>query len=174
MPTKSIDRLLFAQGGLCFFCRQPLSKAQASVEHLVAVTHGGRDHDENCVVCCKSLNSLFGRMSLKEKLHVVMNQQGAFKCPMSGGGALQEKAGRARSRNPAPSRNLELVIQNLRKRGSSRPRTVTRLTSTVNAMFQKKLPGPELAALIEGLRTQGLISVDGTKVSYNLPSEAES
>ncbi len=81
MPTKPIERLMFAQGGECFFCRRPLRKADASVEHLVAVTHGGKDNDENCVACCKSLNTLFGRMSLKEKLHIILNQKGDFACP---------------------------------------------------------------------------------------------
>ncbi len=81
MPTKPIERLMFTQGGLCFFCRKPLPKAEASVEHLVAATHGGKDNDDNCVVCCKTLNTLFGRMSLKEKLQIVLNQRGDFKCP---------------------------------------------------------------------------------------------
>jgi len=54
MPTTPLQRLLFAQGGDCFFCRKKLGKAEASVEHLVALTHGGRDNDENCVACCKS------------------------------------------------------------------------------------------------------------------------
>ena len=68
MPTTPLQRLLFAQGGDCFFCRKKLGKAEASVEHLVALTHGGRDNDENCVACCKSLNSLFGRMSRRPQI----------------------------------------------------------------------------------------------------------
>jgi hypothetical protein len=55
MPTKPIERLMFAQGGQCFFCRKPLQKAEASVEHLVGLAHGGKDNDENCVACCKAL-----------------------------------------------------------------------------------------------------------------------
>jgi len=68
MPTKPIDRLLFAQGGLCFFCSQMLPKAEASIEHLVAVARGGPNGDDNCVACCKSINMLLGSMSLKEKI----------------------------------------------------------------------------------------------------------
>jgi 5-methylcytosine-specific restriction endonuclease McrA len=78
MPTKPLERLIFTQGGNCFFCRKPLGKAEASVGHLVAVSHGGKDNDENCVACCKALNSLFGRMSLKEKLQIVLNQKGVL------------------------------------------------------------------------------------------------
>lgn len=36
MATTPLDRFMFAQGGLCFFCKQPLPKAEASVEHLFA------------------------------------------------------------------------------------------------------------------------------------------
>jgi len=66
MPTKSLERLMFVQGGLCFFCKQPLSKADASVEHLLASANAGNNHDDNCVACCKSFNALLGSMSLKE------------------------------------------------------------------------------------------------------------
>src|SRR4051812_10008931 len=85
MPTTPLDRLMFAQGGLCFFCRQPLPKAEASIEHLFASCNGGSNTDGNCVACCKSLNALLGSMSLKEKFQVVLNQNGDFKCPNGSG-----------------------------------------------------------------------------------------
>jgi len=88
VPTKPIERLLFAQGGQCFFCEKSLPRGEASVEHIVAVTHGGKDNDENCVACCKSLNSLFGRMSLKEKLQILLRQKGDFVCPAGIGGEV--------------------------------------------------------------------------------------
>src|SRR3954471_8737843 len=81
MPTRPLDRLMFAQGGLCFFCKQPLTKADASVEHLMASANGGSNGDENCVACCKAVNALLGSMSLKAKFQVVLNQKGQFKCP---------------------------------------------------------------------------------------------
>src|SRR5688500_13713976 len=81
MPIKPLTKLLFAQGGLCFFCKKPLPAADASVEHLVASSNGGSNCDENCVACCKSLNALLGRMSLKEKIQVFLNQKGQFECP---------------------------------------------------------------------------------------------
>ena len=81
MPTTPMSRLLFAQGGDCFFCKAPLPKNEASVEHLVALSNKGADNDTNCVVCCKALNALLGSMSLKEKLQVVLNQKGKFICP---------------------------------------------------------------------------------------------
>jgi hypothetical protein len=94
MPTTSMSRLLFAQGGDCFFCKAPLPKSEASVEHLVASANGGSDHDKNCVVCCKALNALLGSMSLKEKLQVVLNQKGKFTCPE------RQSSDKARSASP--------------------------------------------------------------------------
>jgi hypothetical protein len=155
MPTKPIDRLLFAQGGLCFFCENRLSPADASVEHLVATANGGNNHPDNTVACCKALNSLLADMSLKEKLRVVLNQKGSFKCPN----------GRA-SRHVPSDENLSKVIADLRKRGAARPRTMKTLGSTIAALFQKTLTNSEVAALIAKLQAQGVISADGTKVSY--------
>jgi 5-methylcytosine-specific restriction endonuclease McrA len=81
MPTTNLDRVLFLQGGQCFFCAKMLSKAEASVEHLVPKAHGGNDHIDNLVACCTALNSFFGSMTPKEKIRAVLNQRGKFKCP---------------------------------------------------------------------------------------------
>lgn len=78
---KQLDRLLFVQGGNCFFCHRLLPSAEASVEHLVASANGGNNADDNCVACCKVLNSLLGSMPLKDKLEVFLRQKGNFKCP---------------------------------------------------------------------------------------------
>lgn len=83
MPTKPIDRLLFAQGGLCFFCNKTIPKDQVSVEHLLPKSRSGSNADDNCVACCKSVNNLFGSMSLKEKIRVILNQKGNFSCPLN-------------------------------------------------------------------------------------------
>lgn len=115
MPTKPIDRLLFAQGGICFFCEAPLSPAEASVEHLVASANRGSNSDENCVASCTALNSLLGRMSLKEKLRVVLNQKGKFKCPGGGAGKVPIQT------NVTAGDRLALVVADLRKRGLARP-----------------------------------------------------
>lgn len=86
MATQ-LERLLFAQGGRCFFCGDTLGRAEASVEHLVAQAKspafpaGGSSHDDNCVACCKALNHLLGAKSIKEKLSIVLAQSGAFRCP---------------------------------------------------------------------------------------------
>ncbi len=66
---------------MCFFCKAPLPQSEASVEHLVASANGGGNGDENCVACCKAINALLGSMSLKEKIQLVLNQRGEFRCP---------------------------------------------------------------------------------------------
>jgi len=164
MPTKPIERLLFAQGGLCFFCQQKLAVADASVEHLVATSNGGGNGDENTIACCKALNALLGRMSLKEKLRVVLNQKGVFKCP---NGAPKLKASVA-----LPEGAIERVKADLLKRGKACPGTVKTLTSTINNLFQNQLSPQQIANLISKLKSARLISISGTKVSYDLTSSA--
>jgi len=157
MPTKPLDRLLFAQGGLCFFCNSDLPKADASVEHLVASANGGTNADDNCVVCCKAMNALLGSMSLKEKIRVVLNQKGRFKCPNGVQAAAAKRA---------PASDVELVMEDLSRRGEAKPKSVTKLTSTIHALFHKKLSEDKVAELVEQLIAKGFISITGTKVAY--------
>ncbi len=125
MPIKPLDRLLFAQGGMCFFCNAQLSKADASIEHLVAQANGGSNDDANCVACCKAVNALLGSMSLKEKLRVVLNQKGRFICPNGGESvalipqsiAKPQGASKVPVASPAPKvDNYAVVLADLKKR----------------------------------------------------------
>lgn len=161
---KQLERLMFLQGGLCFFCGQPLPAGDASVEHLLASANGGTNSEENCVACCKALNALFGDKSIKEKLQVVLNQRGQFQCPKGTTGAqaivpvrLDEK--------------LALIVADLQKRGSARPRKVTTLRNTINAVLKKQLTEEEISSLMAQLQAQEIIAVSGTKVTYELPSK---
>ncbi len=159
MPTKPLERLLFAQGGRCFFCDDLLGAAEASIEHVVALANGGTNGDENCVACCKSLNHLLGRMSLKEKLRVLLNQQGQFKCPNGGGGV--------RPVGP-PDERVAAIIEDLQRRGSARPRTVKTLSGTIHALFRKQLSEVEIASTVDQLATRGVIQINATRVTYTL------
>jgi len=156
MPTRPLDRLLFVQGGLCFFCKHPIPKADASVEHLVASANGGSNGDENCVVCCKAMNALLGSMSLKEKIQVILNQEGKFRCP----NGVQKKPTKA-GETPL----VKLVVANLRQRGTAKPKTVGKLMSTIRS-FQKEITESQLAALLDDLQAAGFITIDGAKVVY--------
>lgn len=151
--TTHLDRLLFAQGGQCFFCRKPLPKVEASVEHLVANANGGTNDDGNCVACCKSLNQLLGAKSIKEKMNIVLNQRGSFLCP----GNISTQSTPVANHNPtAPvpkpihlnshgsGAAIDLVLSDLKKRGVSRPRKVSTLTSTIKALLkQQQKPNTE-------------------------------
>lgn len=180
--TTHLDRLLFGQGGQCFFCRKALPKADASVEHLVASANGGTNDDGNCVACCKALNHLLGAKSIKEKMQIVLNQRGSFQCP---GNIPAEPAAVVRQdphalvSSPKPktitgngnTAAIELILADLEKRGASRPRKVSTLTSTIRALLkqqQKPNADAELADLIAELQRRGKVVVTDTKVTYKL------
>jgi hypothetical protein len=161
MPTKPIERLLFAQGGRCFFCQQMLTPGEASIEHLMAKANGGLNGDENTVACCKALNRLLGSMSLKDKLRVILNQNGQFKCPNG--------KPKPSLPSPLPHRALERVVSDLRKRGLGCPRTLKTLGSSINNLFQNRLSAEQLSSIVHDLQASGIVTVSGTKVSYTLP-----
>lgn len=183
MATTALDRLLFAQGGDCFFCHQTLPRAEASVEHLVASTLGGGDNDENCVACCKTLNRLFGRMSLKEKMQLLLKQRGDFQCP----GGIQLKVvvpnkGQV-AKVPAkkkvtedcstPEGHLRLVVEDLRKRGNSRPGNEEKLLNTIRTALAHKGQDEDRAlAVLDAFKASGWVQVTESKVTYQLPPKA--
>lgn len=166
MPTTPLDRLMFAQGGHCFFCKQPLPRSEASVEHLVASANGGSNNDENRVACCKALNALLGSMSLKEKIQVVLNQQGQFKCPNGAGSKKPAAPPKQPVSAETTATKLEQVLDNLKQRGNSKPRSLKTLTSTVASVLPKGLPEAELSELIQQLQASGKVVVSGNKVTY--------
>jgi len=172
MPTKPLDRLMFVQGGLCFFCKQPLQKAEASVEHLLASANGGSNNDENCVACCKAVNALLGSMSLKEKFQVMLNQKGQFKCPNGAGSAKAATQPKAPPKAPAIAKpkddRLAVVVANLKQRGNAKPSTIKTLTSTVASLFPKGISETELTSLVHQLQATGKVTVSENKVTYAL------
>lgn len=197
MPTKPLERLMFAQGGLCYFCNDPLPKAEASVEHLVPIARAGSNSDDNCVACCKAINGLLGSMSLKEKIKVVLNQKGQFKCPNGQGQesktcppgasppaipapATIGKAPvvppkpkpapatkKAASTPPTPE-TVSAVLKTLKGLGHAKPRRVRTLTSTMKSFHKIKLNDHQIVALIDHLRASGKIIVTGEQITYKL------
>lgn len=167
IKISPLTRLLFAQGECCFFCKKPLTRIDASVEHLVAKANGGHDHDGNCVVCCKALNGMLGSMSLKEKIQVFLNQKGQFECP----NGLKKKVVKTsspsstRATNLTPERYAQ-VVANLKQRGTSKPSTIKKLKRTIAELFQNKLSPHEVDALVEQLRSRRVISIDEERVTY--------
>lgn len=181
MPTNRLERLMFVQGGNCFFCKSPLPKAEASIEHLFASANGGGNNDENCVACCQSLNSVLGSLSLKEKFQVILNQKGNFKCPRgigAAGNAASAAIVKAKppsvallnesiAKNPRPD-TFALVVANLKRRGNARPRTMKTLMTSIAAIFPNGIAESEIAAIIEKLQSNGAVTLNEGKVSYVL------
>lgn len=70
----------------------------------------------------------------------------------------------------APEAQIEVVIEDLVRRKASKPRTQKTLLSTLHALFKKELSEQQLAQLFTSLCNRGIVKVDGTKVSYELPA----
>jgi hypothetical protein len=168
MTTTHLERLLFVQGGLCFFCNRPLPMANASVEHLQASANGGTNHDDNCVACCKTLNRALGSMALKAKFQVVLNQKGTFQCPMASTAHAVPKTLSKPTSLGKKQDVFVLIVETLRQRGSSRPRTIKTLTSTIAALLLRHKSPETPTSLVEKLRSTGTITESDGKVSYAL------
>ena len=164
---KQLDRLLFLQGQRCFFCHQPIPPGQASVEHIVALSNEGARDDDNCVVCCKTLNEILGNLSIKEKLQAVLNQRTAFACPVAR--TLAPTLALLSPAKDEPDDRLSRVVQDLIRRGPSRPARVATLTNTIAAFFQKQVPEDDVDCLVDQLQSLGYVLIEGGKVTYALP-----
>lgn len=70
----------------------------------------------------------------------------------------------------SPTDRLAVVISDLQRRGSAKPRTVKTLSSTINGIFQKQLSEQDVAVLLTALQRAGVVNVTATKVSYSLPT----
>lgn len=63
---------------------------------------------------------------------------------------------------------IDAVIENLRQRGTSKPRKEKTLLGTINAMFQKKLAEDQLTEILNQLKARGVISLNNGNVTYQL------
>ncbi len=64
---------------------------------------------------------------------------------------------------------IEKVVGDLVKRGQSRPRKVSTLSTTINSLFMKKLKESDILEIINKMKKEKLIVVDKEAVRYNLP-----
>lgn len=172
MTTKSLDRLLFIQGHKCFFCNQHLDRKDASVEHLLAVSRLGSNEDDNCVACCKTVNQYLGSLTLKQKIEVILNQHGTFKCPATPGRPAHAPVQAVGSSNPIikqmtgdVAEQYEMVLAHLKGMGKSKPKTLKTLS---NRLRSATIPEPLITILLEHLQQEGVISLQGNHVAYHL------
>lgn len=70
-----------------------------------------------------------------------------------------------------PEAQIEIVVADLIRRKTSKPRTQRTLLSTLHALFKKELSEQQLSHLFSSLCNRGVVKVDGAKVSYALPVE---
>jgi len=70
-----------------------------------------------------------------------------------------------------PSERVAAVVENLRQRGGSRPRSLKTLGSTISALFHKALTEVEVKHIIAELAKKGVVQINEAKVSYVLPGE---
>ena len=69
-----------------------------------------------------------------------------------------------------PVEKIEIVLSNLIKLGASKPRTLKAISSAINSFFQNKLSDAEIASLLKTLQTKRKVLIDGSKVTYALPT----
>ena len=113
-------------------------------------------------------------MSLKEKVRVVLNQNGKFVCPNGAGIAAAthvEPPTKSVAAPPSPKvDHYTVVLADLKKRGSSRPRKLDALKNTIRAAVKNakgSLSDAQIETLLKRLQANGKVMVDGTKVSYS-------
>jgi hypothetical protein len=65
---KIREYLFSRDGNQCFYSGRPMTKDNATIEHLIPLSKGGRNCKENLVLCLSEHNSKVGNSSLAEKL----------------------------------------------------------------------------------------------------------
>jgi hypothetical protein len=73
---------------------------------------------------------------------------------------------------PRTDSQIEVVVAHLVKLKAAKPRTQKTLLGTIHALFKKELSEHQLTSLFASLCKRGSVKLDGTKVSYELPSGA--
>jgi hypothetical protein len=179
----SLEKLLFKQGGKCFFCKQPLIKFNASIEHLVAKSKGGADTEDNCVACCPHINQLLGNASIKEKMQIVINHNGDMQCPADLGiiniavkdtaiEPVLSKEETVRRQQQQRQQQEELKKYNrvnsaigvLKRCGKNKPTTMQALLNFIKTRFKEK----NAVAVVQDLLKLNVINIhaDGKRMIY--------
>lgn len=70
----------------------------------------------------------------------------------------------------SPVERLAIVVADLQRRGSSKPRKLKTLGSTICSIFQKSLSEHEVEVLLAALQNQGYVTLTESGISYSLPT----
>lgn len=74
------------------------------------------------------------------------------------------------SDSKSPAERVDAIVEFLKSRGNSKPRTITTLSNSINSLFMKKLEAEEFSGLLEELIKRKVVVKNGNKVSYHIPS----
>lgn len=73
------------------------------------------------------------------------------------------------SNSKSPAERVDAIVEFLKSRGNSKPRTVLTLSNSINSLFMQKLEAEELAGLLDELIKRKVLVKNDNKVSYHIP-----
>jgi len=65
---NALREVLKRDGSDCFFCLKPTTDENRTLEHLLAVAHGGNNNPANLVIACSPCNLAVGHLAIVEKI----------------------------------------------------------------------------------------------------------
>jgi hypothetical protein len=73
---------------------------------------------------------------------------------------------------PAGDAQVEVAIAHLVRLKTAKPRAQKTLLGTLHALFKKELSEEQVSTVLAALCNRGVVKLEGTKVSYDLPPGA--
>ncbi len=157
---KQLQRLLVQQGHKCFFCGGQIPDGEASVEHLDAISNGGEKTDQNCVACCRAINTALGNLSIKDKIRAILSQPNPFPCPQH---SLVDE--RVVAQVQSAGDLIDTTLDILRRHKDKVPRRKNTLLNAIKVEVPD-LTEDQFETLFGELVARGVASMSGVKVLY--------
>lgn len=156
---KLVDRLLFLQAGHCFYCRGPLPREAATVEHLVAVAHEGSEQTTNKVAVCHAVNVALGSITLKEKIALLQLYGGKLPCPQQQADDQASASGPQAGQEERASTQaiINAVLQDIERAGNAKPRGLVGLHALIAVRANCRADAPEVTAVVDAMRRAGKV-----------------
>ncbi len=68
LKDKFYNKLIERDGNICFYTAKEMTREDASIEHLIPLSRGGKNNLDNLVLCLKSENEKMANLTLIEKI----------------------------------------------------------------------------------------------------------
>ena len=68
LKDKFYNELIKRDGNICFYTGKEMTREDASIEHLIPLSRGGKNNLDNIVLCLKSENDKMANLTLIEKI----------------------------------------------------------------------------------------------------------